>query len=86
MATKKSLGKSVPDPTGSGDYAKENIEERRRRRTEAATVDGSESYPPPGMDLPDGGQVPLDDGPEDVTDTAKDAQKVQDKTSQASKQ
>ena len=30
------------------------------RRTEATTVDGSESFPPPGMDLPDGSTVPLD--------------------------
>ena len=81
MATKKSVGKSVPDPTGQADFNKEQVEERRRRRMEAVTVDGSESYPPPGMDLPDGGQVPLDEGSrEDVTDTAKAAQKTQDKT------
>jgi hypothetical protein len=65
--TKKSETKQVPDPTGEGDYAKETIAERRRRRTEATTVDGSESFPPPGMDLPDGGMVPLDAG----ADTAK---------------
>lgn len=60
MATKKSTAKQVPDPTGSGDYAKDQIEEKRRRRQEATTVVGDESFPPPGMDLPDGGQVPLD--------------------------
>jgi hypothetical protein len=57
--TKKSSS-TVPDPTGRGDRAKDQIEEKRRRRTDATTVDGSESFPPPGMDLPDGGQVPLD--------------------------
>lgn len=61
MATKKSSApKPVPDPTGEADYAKEQIEERKRRRQEATTVVGDESFPPPGMDLPDGGQVPLD--------------------------
>ena len=60
MATKKSTPAQVPDPTGSGDYAKDTVEERKRRKQEATTVVGDESFPPPGMDLPDGGQVPLD--------------------------
>ena len=61
MATKKSsTPRPVPDPTGQADSAKEQVEEKRRRRLEATTVDGTESFPPPGMDLADGGQVPLD--------------------------
>lgn len=43
--------------TGARD---KQIEDRRQRRQEATTVDGTESFPPPGMDLADGGQVPLD--------------------------
>ena len=65
MTTKKSdsgsnkLGGTTPgvDTPDSGN----EIEERKRRRAEATTVDGSESFPPPGMDLPDGGTVPLDE-------------------------
>lgn len=45
---------------GTGDPQK-RIDDRRKRRTEATTVVGDESFPPPGMDLPDGGQVPLDE-------------------------
>ena len=63
MTTKKSdkLGGTTPgvDVPGSG----HEIEERKRRRTEATTVDGSESFPPPGMDLPDGSTVPLPEDP-----------------------
>ena len=45
---------------GTGDPQK-RIEDKRKRREEATTVVGDESFPPPGMDLPDGGQVPLDE-------------------------
>jgi hypothetical protein len=41
--------------------AQQEIDERKRRKTEATTVVGDESFPPPGMDLPDGGVVPLEE-------------------------
>lgn len=63
MATKKPAdtkpSSSEVANGGSGDRAKDTIQERVDRKRDAATVDGSESFPPPGMDLPDGGQVPL---------------------------
>jgi hypothetical protein len=45
---------------GTGNSEK-RIEDKRQRRTEATTVDGTESFPPPGMDLPDGGVVPAEE-------------------------
>lgn len=61
--TKKAEAQAAQDAdaTGRGTGARtKQIEDRQKRRQEATTVDGSESFPPPGMDLPDGGQVPLD--------------------------
>lgn len=58
MATKKT---SEPTETVEDDnWAATQIETRRKAKREATTVDGTESFPPPGMDLPDGGTVPLD--------------------------
>lgn len=62
MATKKAAADSGTDVTAAGSGAREQqLEDRRKRRQEAATVDGTESFPPPGMDLPDGGVVPADE-------------------------
>ena len=61
MTTKKSdnkLGGTTPDVDVRG--RANQIDERRRRKQEATTVDGTESFPPPGMDLADGGTVPLE--------------------------
>ena len=62
MATKK----SEPKKDLQSENAEALIEERRARKLEATTVDGTESFPPPGMDLPGGGVVPLEEGPEEV--------------------
>lgn len=65
MATKKSAASETSGDstevtaTGTGARTKQ-IDDRKNRRQEATTVDGTESFPPPGMDLADGGQVPLD--------------------------
>ena len=62
MASKKSAnsgGMAEETATGTGPRTKQ-LEDRRKRRLEATTVNGTESFPPPGMDLEDGGQVPLD--------------------------
>lgn len=63
MASKKSTSdESTAQVVGDSEA---QIEERRKRKREATTVDGTESFPPPGMDLPDGGVVPFED---DTTD------------------
>jgi hypothetical protein len=63
MATKKDAADTSGDDVttaGAGARTKQ-LEDRRKRRQEAVTVTGEESFPPPGMDLPDGGQVPFDE-------------------------
>lgn len=64
MATKKAAADTGgEDVTAAGTGARaQQLEDRRKRRLEAETVDGTESFPPPGMDLPDGGVVPADEG------------------------
>ena len=61
MTAKKSDSKSsskAGEKLGQAMSPADEIEERKRRREEATTVDGTESFPPAGMDLPDGGVVP----------------------------
>ena len=63
MASKKSAGDKAGEKLGQAMDPKAEIEERKRRREEATTVVGDESFPPPGMDLPDGGTVPIYEEP-----------------------